>query len=110
GVDDSYKKLSDLLNYHTEHMKDILRYGTMKNYYTTERYLYKFLESKFKNENIYLKQLNYQFILDFENFLRNYKPKRARRALTNNGVMKHLERLKKLLNLACKLEWVEKDP
>ncbi|WP_144958315.1 Arm DNA-binding domain-containing protein [Gillisia sp. Hel_I_86] len=43
GADDSFKKLSELLNYHTENMKSILKYGTMKNYYTTERYLYKFL-------------------------------------------------------------------
>lgn len=38
GEDDSFKKLSELLNYHTEHMKEVLKYGTMKNYYTTERY------------------------------------------------------------------------
>ncbi|WP_034891638.1 site-specific integrase [Gillisia sp. Hel_I_29] len=110
GADDSFKKLSELLNYHTENMKSILKYGTMKNYYTTERYLYKFLFKQFKAEDIYLKQINYQFITDFEHFLRTYKPKRVRKAPTNNGVMKHLERLKKLLNLAQKLEWVEKDP
>lgn len=110
GADDSFKKLSELLNYHTEHMKEVLKYGTMKNYYTTERYLYKFLKKQFKANDIFLKQINYQFITDFEHFLRNYTPKRDRKAPTNNGVMKHLERLKKLLNLAQKLEWVDKDP
>lgn len=110
GKDDSFKKLSELLDYHTEHMKDVLKYGTMKNYYTTERYLYKFLKEQFKAEDIFLKQINYQFITDFEHFIRKYKPKRDRKAPTNNGVMKHLERLKKLLNLAQKLEWVDKDP
>ncbi|MFV8282719.1 site-specific integrase [Christiangramia marina] len=110
GADDSFKKLSELLNYHTAHMKDVLKYGTMKNYYTTERYLYKFLIKQFNAEDIFLKQINYQFITDFEHFLRNYKPVRDRKAPTNNGVMKHLERLKKLLNLAQKLEWVDKDP
>ena len=30
--------------------------------------------------------------------------------LTNNGVMKHLERLKKMVNLAIKLEWIIKNP
>ena len=110
GADDSFKKLSELLDYHTKHMKDVLKYGTMKNYYTTERYLYKFLKKQFKTEDIFLKQINYQFITHFEHFLRSYKPKRDRKAPTNNGVMKHLERLKKLLNLAQKLEWVDKDP
>lgn len=71
-------------------MKDVLKYGTMKNYYTTERYLYKFLKKHFKTDDIILKQINYQFITDFEHFLRNYKPKRVRKSLTNNGTMKHL--------------------
>ena len=30
--------------------------------------------------------------------------------LSNNGVMKHLERFKKMINLAIKLEWMHKNP
>ena len=30
--------------------------------------------------------------------------------LSNNGVMKHLERFKKMINLAVKLEWLVKNP
>ena len=30
--------------------------------------------------------------------------------LANNGVMKHLERFKKMINLAIKLEWIVKNP
>ena len=82
----------------------------MKNYYTTEKYLNKFLAQKLKVNDIYLKQLNYRFIIDFEHFIRNYKPKKERRTLTNNGVMKHLERFKKMINLAIKLEWLVKNP
>ncbi len=82
----------------------------MKNYYTTDKYLNKFLDQKLQVNDIYLKQLNYRFILDFEQFLRNYKPKKERRTLTNNGVMKHLERFKKMINLAVKLEWLVKNP
>ena len=110
GKDDDSRKLSDLLAYHTLNMTAILKPGTMKNYRTTEKYLYKFLSSKWKIQDIYLKQINYGFIVDFEHFIRTYKPKTNRPRPTNNGVMKHLERLKKLLNLAQKLEWVGKDP
>uniref|UniRef100_UPI00404B5E36 site-specific integrase n=2 Tax=Gelidibacter sp. TaxID=2018083 RepID=UPI00404B5E36 len=110
GTDETFKKLTDLLNYHNVNMVNILKAGTMKNYYTTEKYLKEFVQSVMKCEDIYLKQINYRFITDFEHFLRTYKPKTYRLAPTNNGVMKHLERLKKLLNLAQKLEWVEKDP
>ena len=82
----------------------------MKNYYSTERYLHSFLNEKLKLPDIYLKQLNYGFILDFEQYLRTYQPKRASKTCSNNGAMKHLERLMKMVNLALRLEWLAKDP
>lgn len=97
GVDDSFKKLSDILDYHTLNMQAVLKPGTMKNYRTTEKYLYEFLGIQMKLTDIYLKQINYRFILDLEHFLRTYKSKSHRPSPPNNGVMKHLERFKKLI-------------
>ncbi len=86
GADHQYKKLSELLNYHAEQMKDVLKYGTIKNYYTTERYLYRsILKKQFKADDIYLKHINYQFITDFEHFLRNYKLNEIRKAPRTMG-------------------------
>ena len=110
GLDDSYKTLVELLSYHNTKMTSVLKPGTMKNYYTTEKYVLEFLEKKMNTADIYLKQINYRFITDFEHFLRDYRPKTHRPKPTNNGVMKHLERLKKLTNLALKMEWIDKDP
>ncbi len=110
GQDEQHKTLKELVKYHNTTMDSVLKYGTMKNYYSTERYLHKFLRDRFKTPDIYLKQLNYRFIADFEQYLRNYHPKKARRTCSNNGAMKHLERLMKMSNLAVKLEWLEKDP
>ena len=111
GEDKINKTLLQLSSYHNTNMKPVLKPGTLKNYYTTEKYLKRFLEIEMKAEDIYLENLNYAFIIDFENFLRrNVAQIQKSRPLTNNGVMKHLERLKKLLNLAVKLEWVERDP
>tara|TARA_R110002012_G_scaffold322018_1_gene553721 strand:+ start:24164 stop:25042 length:879 start_codon:yes stop_codon:yes gene_type:complete len=91
-------------------MVNVLKHGTMKNYYTTEKYLQKFLNHKQKVKDIYLKQLNYGFILDFEQYLRSYRNTNKQLMLSNNGVMKHLERFKKMINLAVKLEWMQKNP
>lgn len=110
GEDDTFKRVSDILNYHKTHMKRVLKPGTLKNYVTTERYLYQFIETKFKAPDFYLKQLNYQFVTEFENHLHSMLNKNGITALSNNGVMKHLERFKKLANLAHKLEWIEKEP
>lgn len=110
GQDGQHKTLMELVKYHNTTMDSVLKYGTMKNYYSTERYLHKFLRDKFKTPDIYLKQLNYRFIADFEQYLRNYQPDKARRTCSNNGAMKHLERLMKMTNLAVRMEWLEKDP
>ncbi|MFI8380582.1 phage integrase SAM-like domain-containing protein [Leeuwenhoekiella sp. NPDC079379] len=54
--------------------------------------------------------MNYRFITEFERYIRTYKPKKQRKTCSNNGTMKHLERLMKMVNLAVKMEWLPKDP
>ncbi|WP_369449850.1 site-specific integrase [Algibacter lectus] len=110
GEDEQHKTLMELVDYHNTSMKSVLKFGTLKNYYTTERYLKKFLTTKIKVNDIFLKQLSYSFIIDFEQFLRNTSAINSAQPLNNNGIMKHLERFKKLLNLAIDLEWIEKNP
>ncbi|MCE2611703.1 site-specific integrase [Flavobacteriaceae bacterium D16] len=110
GQDDQNKSLKELIEYHNTTQVLVLRPGTMKNYYSTERYLHKFLADKLKLPDIFLKQLDYSFIVDFEQYLRTYQPEKARKTCSNNGAMKHLERLMKMVNLAVRLEWLEKDP
>jgi integrase/recombinase XerD len=88
----------------------VLSTGTLKNYYTTERYLKMFLGRKLKIKNVSLAELNFQFISEFEFFLRRTTPLDESNPLTNNGIMKHLERLRKMVTLAVKMEWLPKDP
>ena len=109
GEDERGKTLLDLISYHNTAMLTVLRKGTMKNYYSTERCIKDFLNEKMGVEDILLKKLNYGFIVDFEQYLRKYKPA-TRMGCANNGAMKHMERLKKMSRLAVKLEWLEKDP
>jgi hypothetical protein len=62
------------------------------------------LEEHYKVTDIYLRELNYKFVKDFEVYLRNHKPKDHQKPLANNGVMKHIIRLKKMVNLAMNLQ------
>lgn len=39
GEDDNHKTLKELIAYHNTNMITVLKPGTMKNYYTTEKYL-----------------------------------------------------------------------
>lgn len=102
--------LCGLMRYHNENMRTVLALGTLKNYFTTERYVKLFLERKHRVTDIALSDLNFQFITEFELFLRKTAPLAENNPLTNNGVMKHIERLRKMVTLAAKMEWLPKDP
>lgn len=104
GTDEQHRTLLQLVSYHNKTMKTVLKPGTLKNYRTTENYLKKFVKKIYKVEDIQLKQLNYAFVIDFEQYLHKLPN------LNNNGLMKHIERFKKLCKLGVKLEWLEKDP
>lgn len=110
GTDQSEMTLLKLADYHNTEMKDKLARGTMKNYYTTQKYIEKFLKGKYHRTDISLVELNYKFILDFENFLSKHQPKDHQKPLHNNGIMKHMERLCKMMNLAVTMDWIAKDP
>jgi site-specific recombinase XerD len=110
GTDHLSPTLLSLIEYHNEQQEIKLAPGTMKNYYTTQRYIEKFLREKYYRNDIILSQLTYKFILDFERYLFNYVPKDHQKPLNNNGIMKHIERLRKMINMAVKLDWLSKDP
>ncbi len=110
GEDEERTTLMQAVEYHNQNINGALRPGTLKNYFSTERYLRKFLRERLKTDDIYLVQLNYRFIVDFENYIRTFKPKKERRTCSNNGAMKHLSRLMKIVNLSIRMEWLDKDP
>ncbi len=110
GNPEERKTLLYLVQYHNESQTSILRPGTLKNYYTTQKYLVKYLNNVKKMDDIYLDNINYQFITEFESFLRTHKPVDHQRPLTNNGIMKHMERFRKVTTMGVKLEWLKKDP
>lgn len=110
GTNNLAPTLLSLIEYHNEQQLHKLAPGTMKNYHTTQRYVKKFLLEKLYRNDIILSQLTYRFILDFERYLFNYVPKDHQKPLNNNGIMKHIERLRKMINMAVKLDWLVKDP
>ncbi|NQY28195.1 MAG: site-specific integrase [Flavobacteriaceae bacterium] len=110
GEDQQHQSLLTLVEYHNTQMTETLRWGTLKNYFTTQRYIKEFIESQFKTSDIYLHQLSYKFIIDFERFLRKYVPKTHHKRMGNNTVMKHIERLRKIISLGHRIEWIDKDP
>lgn len=110
GENINSKTLLELLEYHNRKIENTLAPGTIRNFGITENYINRFLKRKLKTTDVNLNQLNYKFISDLEMFLVNYYPKGHPRAMSHNTVMKHLQRLRKIVNLAYQLEWMDKDP
>jgi site-specific recombinase XerD len=110
GEADEGNTLSKLFIYHNESSTEDLKWSTLKHYYVTQRYLIKFLDEAYNVSDIYLRELDYKFVKDFEVYLRNHKPKDHQKQMNNNGVMKHIIRLKKMVNLAQNLRWIDNDP
>lgn len=107
---DQGKTLKDIMKYHSSKIENTLAPGTIRNFGITENYIFKFLNTKKKTSNIYLKQLNYEFLTDFEIYLSNLLPAGHPKALSHNTVMKHIQRFRKIITLAYHMEWIEKEP
>jgi len=71
-------------------MKDVLEWGTLKNYYTTRKYIEMYLNQTLKMSDIYLSRLNYKFLMGFQKFLREYQPEDHQKPCGQNTIMKHI--------------------
>ena len=96
--------------YHNTEVSNTLAPGTARHYKTCSNHVKRFLNKVIKAEDIFLSELSFSFITRFELFLRQYKPINHQKPLGNNTIMKHIQRVRKVVTLAVKLEWIEKDP
>ncbi len=110
GEDQDHPSMKELIDYHNEKMDPVLHYDTMRHYKTSQNYLMEYIQKEYKSDDIFLKDLNYGFVIGFESFLRTYKPKHYQPEIGNNTIMKHIQRLRKMIRMAFHMEWIEKDP
>ncbi|MDR2275341.1 MAG: site-specific integrase [Sphingobacterium sp.] len=98
-----------LIEYHNTEIGKLLTEGTMKNYRSTEKFIIEYIRSKRKTD-LSLDSLDNRFIMEFDIFLRTKKPERGQKPCGNNTVMKHMERLKKMIGIALNNEWMKSSP
>ena len=102
-------KLKELLAYYKKIWEQKLKNGGFKNYKTTIKYLELFLESKYASGDVYLSQVNGQFATDFEHYIRTI-PIKEYDPCKGNGVGKHMQRFKRILNWATDdLKWIKEN-
>ena len=110
GVQEEEYTLMKLFDYHNEAMQSILEWGTLKNYYTTKTYFQLFLKEVLHRSDIPLSELSYKFLIGYQKFMIERRPLQPKKPCRQNTIMKHIERLRKVVNLAIKNEWLDKEP
>ena len=93
---------------HNENMKSLIgiqySYGSYKNYITTIKHLKNYIKKIYNANDISLTQINYNFIYNFSQFIL------LNTECTHNGMMKHIQRFKKITNFCIKNNYITKDP
>lgn len=92
------KSLFEVFSEHNQEQEKLVGNGVSKATYWvsvyTVRLLKEFVQQKYKREDLYLRELNLNFIQSFHTFLRIDK------GMAQNSSTKHLKLLKKIINLA----------
>ncbi len=101
--------LTELLDYYYRIWKDKLKDGSLKNYRTTIAYLKLFVVHHYGTSPVFLSKADMQLATEFEYYLRN-NPIKQHDPCRGNGVAKHIQRLKRILNWAVEIEWLKMNP
>lgn len=108
--DKKVHSLQDIISYHHDKKASKLCLKTLCHYKTTQKYLMAYIQDEYQKDDIHLQDLDYAFVIGFENFLRSYQPRHYQGKIGNNAVMKHIQRLRRMVTLAYHIEWIERDP
>tara|TARA_R110002073_G_scaffold159477_1_gene314781 strand:+ start:12517 stop:13737 length:1221 start_codon:yes stop_codon:yes gene_type:complete len=110
GEDKKYFSFQELIDYYNEKMQHKLHKNTVGQYKTSQRYMLEFILKEYKLADIPLSNLEYSFVIGFEDFLRSYIPKSGQSKIGNNTAMKHIKRLRRMVTLAYRMKWIDRDP
>ena len=102
------KSLFDVFTEHNQEQEKLVGNGISKATYWisvyTERLLKEFVQQKYKRGDLYLRELNLNFIQSFHSFLKIDK------GMAQNSSTKHLKLLKKIINLAVANSYMATNP
>ena len=100
--------LLQLFKYHNEQIEAQLgngySAGTLERYETTRKHTEGFINYHYKRDDYMLSELKYDFITEFEFYLKSVKN------IGHNTTMKYLRNFKKIVLIALKNEWILRDP
>ncbi|MDR0604761.1 MAG: site-specific integrase [Bacteroidales bacterium] len=108
GIESKHQTLLELFDRHNEERKELIGVnvvkGTYYGYCITRRRLSEFIRYKYNLHDVPFKDINHNFLGDFEIHLITQCQSAP------NSVTKHLKRLRHIVGIALKNEWIYKNP
>ena len=97
NIDNGEKSLLYAISYHMELLEARIgidaNYKTFRKYASLKHKIERYLRERLKRNDIFLKELNHQFVVEFEHFLKTVF------RLAHNSCMKDIQFLKKIIHL-----------
>lgn len=101
-------KIIEVAEQHNKNFESLIgvkySYGSFKNYKTTLKYLKEFIPLIYKQKDIELTKVNFNFCEQFYSYLTTEK------TCTTNGANKQIQRLKKIINYSIKQGYINFNP
>lgn len=108
GLTEKKYSLVEVFKYHNERMKSVIgidvQLGTYKKFETVLGKIERFIEKFYNREDLYLDELNFKFITDFEYFMKTED------SVKHNTALRYIRCLKKIIILALNNEWITRNP
>lgn len=107
---EDYRTILSLFDYHAAIEAQNLKPASMKHYRNTRKHITGFLQVRYHVSDIDVRKIKTDFINEFVAYLKGWKRDNPRYICTQNGAMKNLVRLNRVLNMALDNGWIESNP
>lgn len=108
GISEKGKTIIEVFQYHNKQVKELLNkdfsYGTYERYCTALSHTQEFIQWKYNVSDLEIKQINYEFITEFEYYLKTV------RKCSHNTAIKYITNFKKIIRICIGNGWLERDP
>lgn len=108
GSKEERKTLLKVFEYHNTQMEkmvgiDVVK-ATLVKFNTIKSKVESFIKFQYKKSDLFLEELSYQFITNFEFYLKTEEN------IQHNTTMKYIQNLKKIIHISVKNGWLMRDP
>lgn len=108
GITERGKTIVEVFQYHNDQVKQLIdkdfSFGTYERYCTALSHIQEFIQWKYNVSDMEVKQINYQFITEFEYYLKTV------RKCNHNTAIKYITTFKKIIRICIGNGWLDRDP